>query len=25
VVVTGTLTVGDAPAQSVQLRWWGGD
>lgn len=25
VVVTGTLTVGDAPARSVQLRWWGGD
>ena len=25
VVVTGTLTVGDAPAQNVRLRWWGGD
>lgn len=25
VVVTGRLTVGDAPAQSVRLRWWGGD
>ena len=25
VVVTGQLTVGDAPAQNVQLRWWGGD
>lgn len=25
VVVTGALTVGDAPAQNVQLRWWGGD
>lgn len=25
VVVTGRLTVGDAPAQAVQLRWWGGD
>jgi len=25
VVVTGRLTVGDSPAQPVQLRWWGGD
>lgn len=25
VVVTGQLTVGDAAAQNVQLRWWGGD
>lgn len=25
VVVTGTLTVGDSPPQSVRLRWWGGD
>ena len=25
VVVTGRLTVGDAAAQNVQLRWWGGD
>lgn len=25
VVVTGRLTVGDAPAQTVSLRWWGGD
>ena len=25
VVVTGRLTVGDAPAQNVRLRWWGGD
>ena len=25
VVVTGTLTVGNAPARTVQLRWWGGD
>jgi hypothetical protein len=25
VVVTGSLTVGDAPAQNVRLRWWGGD
>jgi hypothetical protein len=25
VVVTGRLTVGDAPAQAVQLRWWAGD
>lgn len=25
VVVTGTLTVGDDPAQNVRLRWWGGD
>jgi hypothetical protein len=25
VVVTGQLTVGDAPAQTVQLRWWAGD
>jgi len=25
VVVTGRLTVGDAPAQTLQLRWWGGD
>ncbi|MBA3048249.1 hypothetical protein [Brevundimonas sp.] len=25
VVVTGRLTVGDAPAQNVQLRWWAGD
>lgn len=25
VVVTGRLTVGDGPAQNVQLRWWGGD
>ncbi len=25
VVVTGRLTVGDAPAQNLQLRWWGGD
>ena len=25
VVVTGRLTVGDAPAQTVQLRWWAGD
>ena len=25
VVVTGRLTVGDAPARAVQLRWWGGD
>lgn len=24
-VVTGTLTVGDTPAQNVRLRWWGGD
>jgi hypothetical protein len=25
VVVTGTLKVGDGPAQNVQLRWWAGD
>lgn len=25
VVVTGTLTLGDSTARSVQLRWWGGD
>jgi len=25
VVVTGRLTVGDAPARTVQLRWWAGD
>jgi hypothetical protein len=25
VVLTGRLTVGDAPAQTVRLRWWGGD
>lgn len=25
VVVTGTLKVGDAPARTVQLRWWAGD
>jgi hypothetical protein len=25
VVVTGRLTVGDAPVQSIRLRWWGGD
>ena len=25
VVVTGTLKVGNAPARSVQLRWWAGD
>lgn len=25
VVVTGRLTLGDAPAQTVSLRWWGGD
>jgi hypothetical protein len=25
VVVTGRLTVGEAPAQNVRLRWWGGD
>lgn len=25
IVVTGQLTVGDAPAQTVQLRWWAGD
>ena len=25
VVVTGRLTVGDAAAQTVQLRWWAGD
>ncbi|MGV8929783.1 MAG: hypothetical protein ACOH1E_08515 [Brevundimonas sp.] len=25
VVLTGTLKVGDAPARTVQLRWWGGD
>ncbi len=25
IVVTGALTVGDAPARNVQLRWWGGD
>lgn len=25
VVVMGTLTVGNAPARNVQLRWWGGD
>ncbi len=25
VVVTGRLTAGDAPAQNVRLRWWGGD
>jgi len=25
VVVTGRLTVGNAPAQNVRLRWWGGD
>jgi hypothetical protein len=25
VVVTGRLTVGDAAAQNVQLRWWAGD
>lgn len=25
VVVTGTLKVGNTPAQNVQLRWWGGD
>jgi hypothetical protein len=25
VVVTGRLTVSDAPARTVQLRWWAGD
>lgn len=25
VVVTGSLKIGDAPAQNVRLRWWGGD
>ena len=25
VVLTGRLTVGDAPSQTVRLRWWGGD
>ena len=25
VVLIGTLKVGDAPARSVKLRWWGGD
>lgn len=25
VVVTGSLKVGDAPAQNVRLRWWMGD
>ncbi|MFN3669544.1 MAG: hypothetical protein ACK4VY_09575 [Brevundimonas sp.] len=25
VVVAGRLTVGDTPARTVQLRWWGGD
>lgn len=25
VVVTGRLTVGDAPPRNVRLRWWGGD
>lgn len=25
VVVSGTLKVGDAPAQAVRLRWWMGD
>ena len=25
VVVTGTLTIGNAPPRSVLLRWWGGD
>ena len=25
VVVTGRLTVGDAQARTVQLRWWAGD
>ncbi|WP_439477628.1 hypothetical protein [Brevundimonas sp.] len=25
VVVTGTLTVGEAPPRNVELRWWGGD
>jgi len=25
VVVIGTLKVGDAPAEDVRLRWWGGD
>jgi alpha-ketoglutarate-dependent taurine dioxygenase len=24
-LLTGRLTVGDAPAQTVRLRWWGGD
>lgn len=25
VVVTGSLNIGDAPAQNIQLRWWAGD
>ena len=25
VVVSGSLKIGDAPAQDIQLRWWGGD
>jgi hypothetical protein len=25
VVLIGTLKVGDAPAEGIRLRWWGGD